>query len=133
MLAGPIYHGKAASASKSTSDSKFQISDGGDVTLNFVNADVREAIDTILGDILGVTICRRSAGERNRHHAHHQTHSAELLIPTLENVLASTGAALVPSDGGYKVQPIDVAATGLPPASDGAAGALAFTLFRCTS
>ena len=56
MLAGPeIYHGKAASASKSTSDSKFQISDGGDVTLNFVNADVREAIDTILGDILGVT------------------------------------------------------------------------------
>jgi general secretion pathway protein D len=124
VLPGPeIYHGKAAQTPKSTGGPKFEISDGGDVTLNFVNADVREAIDTVLGDILGVTyvVDPRVTGTVTMRTTKPIPQSS--LIPTLENVLASTGAALVPSDGGYKVQPIDVAATGLPPASDGSAGA----------
>jgi general secretion pathway protein D len=124
VLAGPeIYHGKATRTAKSTSGQKFEISDGGDVTLNFVNADVREAIDTVLGDILGVTyvVDPRVTGTVTMRTTKPIPQSS--LIPTLENVLASAGAALVPSDGGYKVQPIDVAATGLPPASDGSSGA----------
>jgi general secretion pathway protein D len=124
VLAEPeIYHGKSTPAPKSSSGPKFAISDGGDVTLNFVNADVREAIDTILGDILGVTyvVDPRVTGTVTMRTTKPIPQSS--LIPTLENVLASAGAALVPSDGGYKVQPIDVAATGLPPASDGTTGA----------
>jgi general secretion pathway protein D len=125
VLAGPeIYKGKGTAAPQPSTGPGFAIGDGGDVTLNFVNADIREALDTILGDILGVTyvVDPRVSGTITIRTTKPIPQNA--LIPTLENLLASNGAALVPSDGGYKVQPLDVAVTGLPPAQvDPAAGA----------
>ncbi|MCI0429663.1 MAG: type II secretion system secretin GspD [Rhodospirillales bacterium] len=119
-----IYRGKVAPTPEPRTGPAFAIGDGGEVTLNFVNADIREAIDTILGDILGVTyvVDPRVTGTITIRST--KPIPQEALIATLENVLASNGAALVPSDGGYKIQPLDVAATGFPPAQfDAAAGA----------
>jgi general secretion pathway protein D len=127
VLAGPeIYPGKAKPAQTPSSGPGFSIGDGGEVTLNFVNADIREAIDTILGDMLGVTyvVDPRVNGTITIRTTKPIPQAA--LIPTLENLLASNGAALVPSDGGFKIQPLDVAATGLPPAQLDTAAASAF-------
>ena len=127
VLAGPeIFPGKSKPAQAPSTGPGFSIGDGGEVTLNFVNADIREAIDTILGDMLGVTyvVDPRVAGTITIRTTKPIPQAA--LIPTLENLLASNGAALVPSDGGFKVQPLDVAATGLPPARIDSAAASAF-------
>ena len=125
VLPGPeIYRGKSAPAPERPAGPGFAIGEGGEITLNFVNADIREAIDTILGDILGVTyvVDPRVTGTVTIRTTKPIPQTA--LISTLENLLSANGAALVASDGGYKVQPIDVAATGLPPAQiNGAAGA----------
>ncbi len=117
VLAGPeIYRGKGTPATEPSSGPGFAIGDGGEITLNFVNADIREAIDTILGDILGATyvVDPRVGGTVTIRTTRPISQNA--LVPMLENLLATNGAALVPSDGGYKIEPIDVAAIGLPPA-----------------
>ena len=122
ILAGPeIYRGKGVAAAGPAAGPGFEIGDGGEVTLNFVNADIREAIDTILGDILGVTyvIDPRVTGTVTIRTTKPIAQAA--LVSTLENLLSANGAALVASDGGYKVLPIDVAATGLPPTQVAAA------------
>lgn len=117
-----IYRGKGTPSPEPRTGPSFAIGDGGEISLNFVNADIREAIDTILGDILGVTyvVDPRVTGTITIRST--KPISQDALIATLENVLASNGAALVPSGGGYKIQPLDVAATGLPPAQLDAAG-----------
>jgi general secretion pathway protein D len=127
VLAGAeIYPGKSKPRQGPSTGPGFSVDDAGEVTLNFVNADIREAIDTILGDMLGVTyvVDPRVTGTITIRTTKPIPQSA--LIPTLENLLASNGAALVPSDGGFKIQPLDVAATGLPPAQMDAVAAGAF-------
>jgi general secretion pathway protein D len=125
VLSGPeIYGGKSAGKPAGQAGPGFSIGDAGEVTLNFVNADIREAIDTILGDMLGVNyvIDPRVTGTVTIRTTKPIPQTA--LVPTLENLLAANGAALVPSDGGYRVVPLDVAATGLPPAqADASSGA----------
>jgi general secretion pathway protein D len=80
---------------------------GGDVTLNFVNAEIREVVDTVLGTTLGVgyfidprvqgTITLRTSRPVPR----------ESVLGVLEDVLAMNGAALVQADGVYKIIPVD--------------------------
>jgi general secretion pathway protein D len=122
VLSGPeIYRGKGVPEPKRPAGQSFAIGEGGEITLNFVNADIREAIDTILGDILGVTyvVDPRVTGTVTIRTTKPIPQTA--LLSTLENLLSANGAAMVASDGGFKVQPIDVAVTGLPPAQAGAA------------
>ena len=126
-LAGPeLYPGKNKPGQAPAAGPGFSIDDTGEVTLNFVNADIREAIDTILGDMLGVTyvVDPRVTGTVTIRTTKPIPQAA--LIPTLENLLASNGAALVPSDGGFNIQPMDVAATSLPPTQVDAAATGAF-------
>ncbi len=87
--------------------------EGGQVTLNFAGADIREVIDVILGDTLNVnyvvdplvegTVTVRTSNPIPR----------SAVIPALEDILALNGATLTLSEGLYKVVPLDDASPGL--------------------
>jgi general secretion pathway protein D len=81
----------------------------GAITLNFVNSDIREVIDAILGETLkrsyvidpkvqGTVTVRTS-----------QPLSAADVIPVLEDILSMNGAALVQSGETYKIVPVEQA------------------------
>lgn len=81
----------------------------GAFTLNFAGADIRKVVDTILGETLGLsymidpgiegTITARSARPLPK----------ESVLPALEDILGMNGAALVQSDGVYRIVPIEKA------------------------
>lgn len=84
---------------------------GGDVRLNFQNANLREVVKVILGDMLGFSHAVDPAVQGV---VSMQTTSAlrrEDLIPTLELLLRMNGAALIASDTLYKVVPTEQAVT----------------------
>jgi general secretion pathway protein D len=83
----------------------------GEVTLNFVNADVREVIDTVLGTTLKVNfvIDPRVQGVVTLRTA--RPVPTAQVIGVLEDVLAMNGVALVESGGLYKVVPVEDAVT----------------------
>jgi general secretion pathway protein D len=89
----------------------------GDVSFNFVNADVRDVVREILGNQLHLsyvvdskvqaTITAQTGGPVPR----------EAVLPTLESVLRANGLGLVQANGLYRVLPIeDAAKSGAPPA-----------------
>lgn len=91
-----------------------------EVTMNFANADVREVLNEVLGNALGLTyivdprvqgtITLRSARPLKR----------SLALGVLEDVLAMNGAALVREGEIYKVVPIAEAVTSPPILRQGA-------------
>ena len=83
----------------------------GDVTLNFVNADIREVVSTVLGTTLKVNfvIDPRVQGVITLHTARPVPQGQ--VIGVLEDVLALNGVAIVESGGLYKILPIEDAAT----------------------
>ena len=93
-----------------------KISAEGEVTLNFVDADLREVIRAILGDTLktNYAIDPRVKGSVTLQTSRPMPRSA--IMPTLEHILRLNGAALVLSDELYRVLPAEVAAreTGTP-------------------
>ncbi|WP_298718579.1 type II secretion system secretin GspD [uncultured Oceanisphaera sp.] len=77
----------------------------GDITLNFQGSDIAEVVKTILGDILQLNY---SLDERIRGQVYLQTNTPirqDDLLPTLENLLQTHGAALVHSNGLFNVVP----------------------------
>ncbi len=77
----------------------------GDITLNFQGSDIAEVVKTVLGDILQLNY---SLDERVRGQVYLQTNTPireEALLPTLESLLQTHGAALVHSNGLYTVVP----------------------------
>jgi general secretion pathway protein D len=94
---------------------------GGEVTLNFVNADVREVIDTVLGTTLKVNfiIDPRVQGVVTLRTA--RPVPTAQVIGVLEDVLAMNGVALVESGGLYKVVPVEDAVTAPEILSEGGA------------
>ncbi|NHI02073.1 type II secretion system secretin GspD [Oceanimonas sp. MB9] len=77
----------------------------GAVTLNFQGSDIAEVVKTILGDILELNY---SLDERVRGQVFLQTNrpiSQDDLLPTLESLLQTHGAALVHSNGLFNVVP----------------------------
>ena len=93
-----------------------KISVEGEVTLNFVDADLREVIRAILGDTLkaNYVIDPKVKGSVTLQTSAPMPRSA--VMPTLEHILRLNGAALVLSDDLYRVLPADMAAreTGTP-------------------
>ncbi|MGP7735252.1 type II secretion system secretin GspD [Oceanimonas smirnovii] len=93
-----------------------QASAPGDVTLNFQGSDIAEVVKTILGDILQLNY---SLDERVRGQVYLQTNrpiSQDDLLPTLESLLQTHGAALVHSNGLFNVVPAgEVPASALNP------------------
>ena len=88
------------------------ISDG-DITLNFANAEIREVVDAVLGQALGLSyiIDPRVQGEVTARTS--RPIPRQSVIPALENILALNGAALTLDNGVYKVVTLQQAATGL--------------------
>ena len=93
-----------------------KISIEGDVTLNFVDADLREVIRAILGDTLkaNYVIDPKVQGLVTLQTSRPIPRSA--IVPTLEHILRLNGAALVLSEDLYRILPADLAAreTGTP-------------------
>jgi len=86
----------------------------GEVTLNFVDTDIREVARTILGTTLKLnyTIDPNVHGSATFESGAPIARSA--LIPALETMLNQNGATLVQKDGLYSVVPISVAAGANP-------------------
>ena len=81
------------------------------VSLNFESADIREVVEVVLGETLGLNYVfdERVSGTVTARTTEPVSRSAVLAV--LENVLALNGAALVPSPGGYAVVPVEEAGT----------------------
>ncbi len=78
----------------------------GSFTLNFDNADIRDVAKAVLGDMLqlGYVISPSVQGTISLHTA--SPLSREKVLPAFEDALSVAGAALVPSDSGYQIVPL---------------------------
>ncbi len=106
-----IYRGTGVLARRSAV-ADVKVLSGGDVTLNFANADIREVVDAVLGRTLGVNYI---IGPKVQGQVTARTSKPiprEAVIPALENILAFNGAALIRDQGIYKVVTLQEAATG---------------------
>jgi general secretion pathway protein D len=83
----------------------------GDITLNFVDTDIREIVRTVLGTTLNVnyTIDPNVHGTGSIETPTPLPRSA--LLPTLETVLNENGATIIQRDGIYAVVPLPAGAT----------------------
>ena len=83
----------------------------GDVTLNFVDTDIREIARTILGTTLNLnyTIDPNVHGTGSIETGTPMQRSA--LLPTLETLLNANGATLIERNGVYAVVPLPAGAT----------------------
>lgn len=86
----------------------------GDVTLNFVDADLREVIKAILGDTLGVNYIVDPGVQGSVTMQTSRPMPPAALLSTLEQILSLNAAALVGADGMYKIVPADRATLGAP-------------------
>ena len=104
-----IYRGSGAFV-RDVSRADVFVNPGGDVTLNFINADIREVINGLLGDTLKVNYIVDPAVQGNVTVRTSDPLSRNALVPVLENILALNNAALVIDDRLYRVVPVDAAA-----------------------
>ena len=77
----------------------------GDITLNFVDADIREVARVILGDFLKVTFTIDPAVKGSATIQTAQPVARTSLLPLLETVLAQNGASIVRQNDIYNVVP----------------------------
>jgi general secretion pathway protein D len=95
----------------------------GDITLNFVDTDIREIVRAILGTTLKVnyTIDPNVHGTGSIETGTPLPRAA--LLPTLETLLNQNGATLIEKNGVYSVVPLAVGASSNPVAGANAIGA----------
>lgn len=85
----------------------------GDITINFENADIREVVNFVLGDMLQENYLIHPAVSGTVTLQTSRPLVREALIPTLEHVLSLSGFVLVRGqDGGYLVRPREGALRG---------------------
>jgi general secretion pathway protein D len=102
-----VYRGAGVFAAPAPVQAQVSVLDGGDVTFNFVNAEIREVVDAILGQSLkiGYIIDPRVQGTVTVRTARPLTPVAAAAV--LEEVLASNGAAMQKAGEIYKIAPIE--------------------------
>ena len=91
----------------------------GRFSLNFADTDVREAVSQILGTMLGLNYSIDPAVKGTVTLRTSQPLTAAQLLPALQTILGSVGAALVQSEGLYRV---------VPAATAGGAGSMVMPL-----
>lgn len=92
------------------------------VTLNFVDADLREVIRAVLEDMLDLNYVIDPNVQGRVTLQTSQPLHPEQVLPTLEELLRINGAALVETEGLFRVLPADQAGLGIPNLSlDGSA------------
>lgn len=99
----------------------------GDVTLAFVNADVKDVVQTVLGDILGVPFVVDARAQGTVTLQTSQPIARDAVLPVLENVLRLNGFTLVRADNVYTVVP-SADASRLAPALRAGAAAAGYTV-----
>ena len=98
-----IYPGTGQLARGTAPAAETAVGDQGQVTLNFANADIREVIDVVLGETLGISYIIDPAVQGTVTARTSTPLPRDAVIPALENILALNGAALVKTDGLYRV------------------------------
>lgn len=111
--AAEFYAGTGRFLDRDRGHARIEESEGG-YSLNFAGADIRKVADSVLGETLGLsyaideglegTVTARSAKPLPR----------EAVLPALEDILAMNGAALVRSDGMYRIVPMEKAQGATP-------------------
>ncbi|HEY1505732.1 MAG TPA: type II secretion system secretin GspD [Stellaceae bacterium] len=81
----------------------------GDITLNFVNADVREVLPRVLGDILHLNYTIDPKVQANVTIQTSRPIRQQDVLPVLEETLRASGLALVETNGVYRVTPSEEA------------------------
>jgi len=95
-----------AGAQAQSSEAGAQVSPSGDITLNFVNADVRDVAKAVLGDYLKLNYEISTNVQGSVTIQTSQPLSRKEVLPALEQALGLTGLALVHSNGLYEVMPL---------------------------
>jgi len=93
-------------------NARSSVSASGDIVLNFENSDIREVVNTVLGDMLGVNYMVDSAVAGTVTLSTSRPMSIDQVLPTLEVLLRMNGAVLRKSDGIYSVVPDSKAFSG---------------------
>ncbi|WKE65663.1 type II secretion system secretin GspD [Gallaecimonas kandeliae] len=110
-----IYRGTGAFVNLAPGPSKQGGTAEGDVTLNFQGTDIGEVVKTVLGDILHQNYSVDPAVQGTVNLQTSKPISKDALVPTLEALLKANGAALLQTNGLYRVVPADGVAAGLAP------------------
>jgi general secretion pathway protein D len=84
----------------------------GDITLNFVDADVRDIAAAVLGDIMGARFSVDPDVQATATLQTRQPISRSAVIPTLSRALSTVGIAVVAVDGGYRLSATERAMRG---------------------
>jgi general secretion pathway protein D len=100
---GPLVRPTATRSSVATTDAQ------GDVTLNFANADVREVARAVLGEILHLNYVVDPRLQATITVQTGRPLPREAILPALDSVLRASGAALIESDGVWRVVPLEEA------------------------
>ncbi|MCG8000910.1 MAG: type II secretion system secretin GspD [Candidatus Thiodiazotropha lotti] len=95
----------------------------GDITLNFEQADLREVVQTVLGELLNESYILDPAVKGKVTIQTGKSLRRADLLPTLETLLRMNGAAMVLVDGIYRILPLSKAIQGqqVPRLADGSA------------
>jgi len=108
-----IYPGSGERVGERPAKADARQTEGG-YTLNFVDADLREVVDAVLGEALGVNYSIHSDVGGTVTARTTRALTREQVVPALEDVLAMNGAAVVRKAGMYHIVPLNEAR--VPPA-----------------
>ncbi len=98
-----------------------QVTPGGDVTLNFTDADIHEVVRAVVGDILGLNYSIDSKVQGTVTVRTMRPLPRAAVLPTLGRVLRANGASLIEDNGMVRVTPLEGAtAKGAAPQGGGA-------------
>lgn len=98
--------GRFVSDTATSASSPGVIASGGDVTLDFVNVDVRDVARSVLGDLLKLTYAVDPALQTSVTLQTGRPIARTAVLPTLQSALQLSGIALVERDGVYRLVPI---------------------------
>ena len=110
LVGTELYRGTGQLVQPTATQTPVAVAENGGVTLNFVDADIRDVVAAVLGETLGMNyeIDPRVQGSVTVRTAKPVPRDA--VIATLEEILAARGAALVRSDTLNRVLPLEAAA-----------------------
>jgi general secretion pathway protein D len=100
---GPLVRSPVPRSNSATADGQ------GDVTINFANADVREVARAVLGEILHLNYVVDPRLQATVTVQTGQPLAREAVLPALDSVLRASGAALIETDGVWRVVPLEEA------------------------
>lgn len=115
--------GAAATTSSRAARSEPGVSEPGDITLNFVDTDIREIVRVILAKTLNLNYTIDPSVQGTATLEIGRPVARSQLLPTLETLLNQNGATLTKQNGIYRVAPLNAAVAAAPVGGAGALGA----------